>query len=72
MKLKPLHRKQLIKKLKKLWFKWPFIWWKHEYLRKDNFKIIIPNTHSGRDIPVPIIKAIINQLWIDNDFFIKL
>jgi predicted RNA binding protein YcfA (HicA-like mRNA interferase family) len=72
MELKPLHRKNLIKKLKTLWFNWPYIWGKHEYLQnKNNFKIVIPNTHSGKDIPVPIIKALLNNfesnkkiLWI--------
>ncbi len=73
MKLKPLHRKDLIRKLKNLWFEWPFTWGKHEYLKnKNNFKIIIPNTHSWKDIPIPIIKAIIKQLWIEVKDFLDL
>ena len=72
MRLVPLHRKELIKKIKKLWFEWPLIWWNHNYLIKDNFKIIIPNTHSWKDIPIPIISAIIKQLWITREIFINL
>lgn len=72
IKLKPLHRKELIRKIKKLWFDWPYIWWKHNFLIKDNFKIIIPNTHSWKDIPIPILSAIIKQLWITRDIFINL
>lgn len=73
MRLIPLHRKELIKKLKNLWFKWPLSWGKHDYLvNKDNFKIIIPNTHSWKDIPVPILNAIIRQLNITREDFLKL
>ena len=72
-KIWPLHRKILIKKIKKLWFDWPYIGWKHEYLiNLDNFKVIIPNTHSWKDIPIPIINAIIKQLWITKDSFLQL
>lgn len=58
--------------MKKLWFDWPYIWWKHDYLKKDKFKIIIPNIHWWKDIPIPIVKAIINQLWVEKDLFMNL
>lgn len=49
------------------------MWWKHEYLvNKNNFKIIIPNTHSWKDIPIPILKTIIRQLDIDIKTFLDL
>jgi predicted RNA binding protein YcfA (HicA-like mRNA interferase family) len=73
MKLKPLHRKELIRKIKKLGFDGPFIWGNHDYLiNKNNFKIVIPNTHSWKDIPVPIISAIIKQLNVSRNIFIEL
>ena len=55
----------------KAWFSWPLIWWKHDYMiSKTWLKVIIPNTHSWKDIPVSIIKAIIKQSWInDLDFY---
>lgn len=71
MKLWPLHRKELIKKLKKIWFKWPYVWWKHDYLKKWNFKLVIPNTNSWKDIAVPIIKAILKQIWIEAKDFLE-
>ena len=73
MKLKPLHRKELIRKIKKLWFQWPFVLWSHDYLiNKSNFKIVIPNTHSWKDIPVPIVSAIIKQLRVERQHFLEL
>lgn len=70
--LKPLHRKKLIKKLKKLWFEWPFSWWKHQYMMSGNFRLTIPNIHSWKDIPVPIIKAILKQSWVSKDKFLNI
>jgi predicted RNA binding protein YcfA (HicA-like mRNA interferase family) len=73
MNLRPLHRKILIKKIKKLWFDWPYIWWNHEYLINKNwFKIFIPNIHSWKDIPIPLLKAIIRQLNTTVDIFFDL
>ena len=73
MKLKPLHRRNLIKKIKKLWFKWPLVWGNHEYLINDDwFKIFIPNAHSWKDIPIPLLKAIIKQLGITLEKFLDL
>jgi len=73
MKLWPLHRRVLIKKLINLWYKWPKIWWNHEYLiNNNNHRIVIPNTHSWKDISIPILNAIIRQLWITRDKFLEL
>lgn len=71
MILKPLHRKELIKIMIKAGFTGPNIWWKHNYMiSKSWLKVIIPNTHSWKDIPVPIIKAIIKQANIDIAYFL--
>lgn len=65
-----ISRKELIKKIKNLWFSGPFISWKHEYMINDSgFKIVIPNIHSGKDIGVDLLKAISKQLWIEREDF---
>ncbi len=70
--LKPLKRGIFIKKLIKLWFDWPFIWWKHEYLKKWNYKITIPNIHSGKELWKPIISKICKEIWISINEFMDL
>jgi hypothetical protein len=71
--LKPISRKSLILKLKKLCFKWPFIWWKHQYMKNNsNFKITIPNIHSWKDLWKPIVAKICQELWIDKNLFMDL
>ena len=69
--LSPLPRRLLIKKLRKLGFSGPFSAARHEYINRNNEKIFIPNPH-GKDIGVPIVKKIIQQLGISNQKFLDL
>ena len=70
-KLSPLKREVLISKLRKLGFNGPFSATKHQYMKRGNEKIFIPNPH-GKDIGLPIIRKILNQISIDRDKWIKL
>jgi len=49
-------RRELIRKLRRLGFEGPFSGKKHEYMRKGNIRIIIPNPH-GQDIDPGLIDA---------------
>jgi len=71
-KITPLSRKILMNKLKNLGFTGPLSATRHEYMIKEQHKIFIPNPHGGKDIGVPIIKAIIKQLGLSRDEFINL
>ena len=71
-KLKPINRNQLVRKLKKIGRQGPFSWWNHEYMIKDWKRLIIPNVHWWKDIPVWVLKAIIRQMWIDREKFINI
>ena len=70
-RLSPIPRRILIKKLRKLGFLGPFPAARHEYMKRQEEKIFIPNPH-GKDIGVPIIKKIINQLKISYQKFLEL
>lgn len=70
-KLFPISRRILIKKLKKCGFSGPFSATRHEYMKRDSEKIFIPNPHK-KDIGLPILKNIIQQLKISNKEFLKL
>ena len=60
----PLKRRELISKLKKLWFSGPFSWWNHEVMFRNNIKIAIPNPHWNQDIWVIIINKICKHMWV--------
>ena len=70
-RLIPLKRRILIKKLRKLDFAGSFMATRHEYMIKKGHKIFIPNSH-GKDIGLPLIKKIIQQIKISKEKFIKL
>lgn len=70
-KLSPLPRRILIKKLRKVGFSGPYPAARHEYMSRNGEKIFIPNPH-GKDIGLPIIKKIIDQLRISNQEFLDL
>jgi len=70
-KLAPIARRHLIQKLRNFGFRGPFQATRHEYMQRDSEKIFIPNPH-GKDIGVPLVKAIIEQLGISRDEFMKL
>lgn len=69
--LSPLPRRILIKKLRELGFSGPYPATRHEYMKRGREKIFIPNPH-GKDIGIPIIKRIIQQLGISNQEFLDL
>lgn len=68
--LRPISRKELIKKLKKLGFEGPYSGGNHQSMQKESFKISIPNPHGGKDIGKKLISLIIKELDISiKDFF---
>ena len=71
MVLKPLHRRDLIKKLKNLWWEGPYSGGRHDhmYFSETGVKITIPNVHSAKDIAIPLQKLIIKELDIDQKTF---
>jgi len=69
--LSPLPRRILIKKLRKLGFFGLYPATRHEYMKRGKEKIFIPNPH-GKDIGLPIIKKVIQQLKISNQEFLDL
>ena len=44
---------------------------RHQYMSKESQKIFIPNPH-GKDIGVPLLRRIINQLNITVENFVSL
>ena len=64
--IKPISRRELIKKLHRLGFDGPFGGGKHSYMRKNGKRIIIPNPHRG-DIGVKLVRKIITQAEISDE-----
>ena len=61
--LKPLSRKELIRKFRALGYSGPFSGGKHQFMIEGSHKIRIPNPHIG-DIDVGLLKEIFRQAGI--------
>ncbi len=70
-KIKPLSRKEYLKKLKKFGFSDIQRGGDHDFLVTDNAKIKLPNVHAQKDIPVFIIQKTIKVLGIDRNKWIN-
>ncbi|MGI8669662.1 MAG: type II toxin-antitoxin system HicA family toxin [Aridibacter sp.] len=65
-KINPIKRKDLIKYFRKLGFDGPFSGGNHDFLKKDNLKIRMPNPHQG-DISKGLLVRILKQANVDRD-----
>ncbi len=58
--LKPVSRRELVRKLKDLGFEGPYPGGKHEWMRRDKLRVTIPNPHGGAIDP-GLIRRILRQ-----------
>ena len=65
---KPISRRRLIQKLKELGFSGPYSGGRHEFMEREDLRLVVPNPHRG-DIGVKLISIILKQLDISNDEF---
>jgi predicted RNA binding protein YcfA (HicA-like mRNA interferase family) len=65
-KINPCNRTELIRKLKNLGFNGPFSGGKHSYMKKNNYRQIIPNPHN-KDISSILIKELLRQAGISEE-----
>ncbi len=57
-------REQLIRKFRRLGYQGPYSGAKHQFMKKGQQKIRIPNPHKGRDIHISLLKEILKQAEI--------
>jgi predicted RNA binding protein YcfA (HicA-like mRNA interferase family) len=60
-------RKELLRKFKNLGYEGPFSGGKHQFMKKGQKKIRIPNPHGSGDIDASLIKEILRQSEITNE-----
>lgn len=64
--LKPVSRRELIRKLRALGFEGPFSGGKHAFMKKGPLKLHIPNPHQ-EDISVDLLKRLLRQADISEE-----
>lgn len=66
MGLSPISREELVRRLKQADFDGPFTGGKHEFMRKGNLRVTLPNPHRG-DIGVPLLSHILKQAGVSRE-----
>jgi len=62
----PISRNDLIRYLRKYGFDGPYSGGKHQYMRKDNIALRVPNPHRG-DIGIDLLHEILIEAGISRD-----
>ena len=68
--LNPVSRRELVRKLKALGFEGPFAGGKHQWMRRDGFRLTIPNPHGGAIDP-GLIRRILRQAGVSHDAWLN-
>jgi hypothetical protein len=67
--LRPLSRRDLVRRLRALGFEGPFAGAKHQFMVRGDRSIRIPNPH-GFDIGVALLRELLRQAGIDPDTWV--
>lgn len=65
-RLTPVSRRELIHRLRNLGFDGPFSGGRHEFMLRDETRIILPNPHR-QDIGVNLLARLLNQAGISRE-----
>ncbi|WP_395734664.1 type II toxin-antitoxin system HicA family toxin [Prosthecobacter sp.] len=71
MRLAPISRAQLIKRLRALGWDGPYAGGKHQHMVKGLVQLTIPNPHGGSDIGINLLKLILDEAGISRQEWLK-
>jgi predicted RNA binding protein YcfA (HicA-like mRNA interferase family) len=63
-RLSPIHRRDLIKRLRNLGWEGPFQGSKHQLMFKGSRQLPIPNPHGSGEIAVPKLREILREIGV--------
>jgi predicted RNA binding protein YcfA (HicA-like mRNA interferase family) len=61
--MKPISRRELIRRLRSVGFEGPFSGGRHSFMKRGQLKLHVPNLHEG-DISIPLLREILKQAGI--------
>ena len=67
MRLTPINRQDLIRRLRNLGWSGPYSGAKHQHMARGTVQLTIPNPHGGKEIGVNLLKIILNEAGISRD-----
>jgi predicted RNA binding protein YcfA (HicA-like mRNA interferase family) len=69
--LAPIKRRNLIEYLRKMGFEGPYAGGRHQFMVRDERKLVLPNPHRG-DVGRVLLQEILRQAGINRDEWEKL
>jgi len=67
MKLTPVSRQELIRRLRHLGWSGPYAGGKHQHMTNGNIQLTVPNLHHRKDIGVNLLKLVLDEAGISRD-----
>ena len=67
MKLTPVTRQELVRRLRNLGWSGPYAGGKHQHMVKGNVQLTVPNPHHRKDIGVQLLKLVLNEAGISRE-----
>ncbi len=71
MRLPPVGRSELIKRLRALGWTGPFPGKRHQHMTKGDIQLTIPNPHGSGEIGVNLLKIILKEAGISREEWLK-
>ena len=62
-----LSRREMIRKFRALGFSGPHAGKRHQFMKRDDLKIRIPNPHHGKTIDISLVVRILRQAGISDE-----
>ena len=67
MRLSPVSRNELIRRLRLLGWAGPISGGRHQFMLKGSIQLAVPNPHQGGEIGVNLLKLILKEAGITRD-----
>lgn len=67
MKLSPISRADLIRRLRSLGWSGPYSGTKHQHMVKEEMQLTIPNPHGRKDIGINLLKLLLSEAGISRE-----
>ena len=67
MKLTPVTRQELVRRLRNLGWTGPYSGGKHQHMINGNIQLTVPNPHHRKVIGVQLLKLVLNEAGISRE-----
>lgn len=71
MRLTPISRSDLVRRLRARGWDGPHAGGRHQFMVKGELQLTIPNPHGSREIGVNLLKVILDEAGISRDEWLK-